>query len=70
MFFPRKLAVVNLKRIAQITQTSSLVMDQSFMFLIFRTLIIILVGENMGFGKVGGGGGGTQVSTPCMKHCL
>ena len=70
MFFPRKLAVVNLKRIAQITHTSSLGVDQSFMFFIIRTLIIILVGENIGFGKVEGGGGGTQVSTPCMKHCL
>ena len=56
MFFPRKLAVVNLKRIAQISHTSSLGMGQSFMFFIFRTLIIILVGENMGFGKVGGRG--------------
>ena len=59
MFFPRKLAVVNLKRIAQITQTSSLGMGQSSMFLSFTLYIIkFLVGENMGFGEVGEGGEG------------
>ena len=61
MFFPGKLAVVNLKRIAHITHTSSLGMGQNFMFFIFRTLYNYNFSggeENMGFGKVGGGGGG------------
>ena len=41
------------------------------MFFTFHAYIInILVGEKLGFGEVGGGDGESQVSTPCMKHCL
>ena len=41
------------------------------MFYTFHAYIIkILVGEKVGFGEVGGGDEESQVSTPCMKHCL
>ena len=39
------------------------------MFFTFHAYIIkILVGEKLGFGEMGDGE--SQVSTPCMKHCL